>query len=206
MSNFLLGPVRTYLDTMREGLAIAALNGVGSQAFVQASRDNSEALQNLLTARIEADVYEEMRPRVVCLCGSTRFRKAYEKANRLETLAGRVVLSVGLLGHAVGLDMAGPVKAGLDALHLWKVRMADEVLILDDWRPYCAACNLWWEPPPGPEGIDPYYWVPSCYCNGQGENRPYIGESTRNELTLAEQLGKVVRYLSKERKAFDAVP
>lgn len=70
-------------------------------------------------------------PRVVCLCGSTRFRAAYEKAMRDETLAGRIVLTVGLFGHEEGLDMDGPVKAMLDELHKRKIDLADEVLVLD---------------------------------------------------------------------------
>lgn len=70
-------------------------------------------------------------PTIVTLCGSTRFGDAYREANRRETLAGRIVLSVGLLGHQEGIDMSGPVKAGLDELHLRKVELADEVLILD---------------------------------------------------------------------------
>jgi hypothetical protein len=71
------------------------------------------------------------RPRIVCLCGSTRFRDAFVAANRTETLAGRIVLSVGMFGHDEGIDMAGPVKAMLDSLHLHKCRMADEILVLN---------------------------------------------------------------------------
>lgn len=71
------------------------------------------------------------RPVIVCLCGSTRFKEAFEKAARDETLAGRVVLSVGMFGHVEELDMAGSVKRQLDKLHLFKVELADEVLILN---------------------------------------------------------------------------
>lgn len=71
------------------------------------------------------------RPRVVCLCGSTRFGDAFREAMRSETLAGRIVLSVGLLGNQEGLDMEGPVKRMLDELHLRKIDMADEVLLLN---------------------------------------------------------------------------
>jgi hypothetical protein len=70
-------------------------------------------------------------PTVVCLCGSTRFLDAFREANRTETLAGRIVLSVGMFGHHEGLDMDGPVKAMLDRLHLAKIDLADEVLILN---------------------------------------------------------------------------
>ena len=70
-------------------------------------------------------------PKIVCLCGSTRFPGAWEAAARRETLAGRIVLSVGMFGHQEGLDMAGPVKAGLDGLHKRKIDLADEVLVLN---------------------------------------------------------------------------
>jgi hypothetical protein len=71
------------------------------------------------------------KPTVVCLCGSSRFKGAFEAANRTETLAGRIVLSIGMFGHHEGLDMNGPVKAMLDRLHLGKIDLATEVLILN---------------------------------------------------------------------------
>ena len=70
-------------------------------------------------------------PTIVCLCGSTRFGDAYRAAQRDETFAGKIVLTVGLLGHLEGIDMTGPVKAALDELHLRKIDLADEVLILN---------------------------------------------------------------------------
>lgn len=72
-----------------------------------------------------------VKPRVVCLCGSTRFLDQYQAANRAETLSGRIVLSVGMFGHSEGLDMNGPVKAMLDQLHLRKIDLADEVLVIN---------------------------------------------------------------------------
>lgn len=104
---------------------------------------NLPALRRVLYARAgteflppheqTAKLYDERkyRPVIVCLCGSTRFKDAYTEANKTETLAGKVVLSVGLLGHHEGLDMNGPVKQMLDTLHLFKVELADEVLILN---------------------------------------------------------------------------
>jgi hypothetical protein len=71
------------------------------------------------------------KPTVVCLCGSTRFADAFRNAMREETLAGKIVLTVGLLGHAEGIDMEGPVKKMLDELHLRKIDLADEVLVLN---------------------------------------------------------------------------
>lgn len=70
-------------------------------------------------------------PKIVCLCGSTRFKKEFIKANRDETLKGNIVLSVGLFGHTEGLDMNSECKVDLDELHLRKIDLADEVLILN---------------------------------------------------------------------------
>jgi len=72
-----------------------------------------------------------VRPRVVCLCGSTRFKDAFIAANRSETLEGRIVLSVGMFGHDEGIDMNGSIKVNLDELHKRKIDLADEVLILN---------------------------------------------------------------------------
>ena len=71
------------------------------------------------------------KPTVVCLCGSTRFKDAYEKTMREETLKGNIVLTVGLFGHLEGIDMNGETKKMLDELHLRKIDLADEVLIIN---------------------------------------------------------------------------
>jgi hypothetical protein len=72
------------------------------------------------------------RPTIVCLCGSTRFKAHFIEANFRETMAGRIVLSVGWFSHA---DAAVYVptddeKRALDTLHLCKVDLADEVLVI----------------------------------------------------------------------------
>jgi hypothetical protein len=74
---------------------------------------------------------EQTKPNVVCLCGSTRFMDAYTIATREETLKGHIVLTVGLFGHAEGMDMNGSIKKMLDELHLRKIDMADEIFVLN---------------------------------------------------------------------------
>lgn len=114
------------------------------------------------------DRYEPLRdrPKIVCLCGSTRFYEAFQKANYEETMAGRVVLSVGhyphikdggIVEHGQNYGCTPEEKIKLDALHMHKIDLADEVLIL----------------------------------NVGG----YIGESTRNELEHAKRTGKLIRFL-----------
>ena len=71
-------------------------------------------------------------PRIVCLCGSTRFWKTFQEASLRETLMGRIVLSVGCAtasdeDHGLTCDQ----KERLDELHLQKIDLADEVLVLN---------------------------------------------------------------------------
>jgi hypothetical protein len=70
-------------------------------------------------------------PTTVCLCGSSRFRDHFRAAEREETLAGRIVLSLNLFGHLEGLDMDGPTKVMLDQLHFRRIDMADEILVIN---------------------------------------------------------------------------
>lgn len=75
------------------------------------------------------------RPSIVCLCGSTRFVSAFNKAKEDETLAGHIVLSIEIVTTQSRNDdpqYANPkVKAMLDELHLRKIDLADEVFILN---------------------------------------------------------------------------
>ena len=73
-------------------------------------------------------------PTIVCLCGSTKFLAAYEKANRDETLVRKIVLSIGFcLPHERGRDKASKdnLKQDLDTLHKRKIDLADEILVLN---------------------------------------------------------------------------
>ncbi len=72
------------------------------------------------------------RPKIVCLCGSTRFMEAFQEANLKETLAGNIVLSVGCNTKSDAMIGIGPeVKEKLDALHKQKIELSDEVLVLN---------------------------------------------------------------------------
>jgi hypothetical protein len=73
-----------------------------------------------------------MRPIRVCLCGSTRFLWAFQEANLHETLAGKIVLSIGCDTKSDQALSLGPVdKTALDLLHLFKIDLADEILVLN---------------------------------------------------------------------------
>lgn len=117
-------------------------------------------------------------PTIVCLCGSTKFRDAFMRANYQETMAGKIVLSVGFFMHspetwysAVSGQTVGCTpeqKIKLDELHKRKIDLADEILVLDI---------------------------------GQ-----YVGQSTMSEINYAVAHNKPVRYLSIEGWAQDQTP
>ena len=103
--------------------------------------------------------------RVVTLCGSTRFKDAFMEAQKRLTLAGFIVISVGLFGHAgdsevwenMPEDTLTRTKEMLDDMHKRKIDMADEIFII----------------------------------NVGG----YIGSSTQSEIEYATNTGKMIKYL-----------
>ncbi len=115
--------------------------------------------------------WTRQRPVIVCLCGSTRFKDAFKEANLRETLAGKIVLSIGcdlredmprIFGARYEPGEPAKLKRSFDKLRLRKIDLADEVLILD---------------------VD-----------------GYVGESTARELAYARAHGKRVRMLSEEEE------
>lgn len=102
--------------------------------------------------------------KVVTLCGSTRFKDAFLEAQKRLTLAGNIVISVGLFGHSgdaevwegISEDTLTETKKMLDDMHKRKIDMSDEIYVI----------------------------------NVGG----YIGESTRSEIEYAKKNGRAVRF------------
>ena len=103
---------------------------------------------------------------VVCLCGSSRWPELHHRVMMAETLAGNIVIPMGLYGHAdypPGAkaatndgDESTAVKQMLDRLHYQKIDLADEIIVVSE------------------DG--------------------YFGSSTRREIAYAQAQGKRVRY------------
>ncbi|CAL9545798.1 hypothetical protein ABT368_29670 [Streptomyces althioticus] len=77
-------------------------------------------------------------PRIVAICGSTRFMAEMAEADLRETAAGRIVVKPGCdmkSPHGLWADPgeAEALKVRLDALHRAKIRLADEVLVVGDY-------------------------------------------------------------------------
>ena len=105
--------------------------------------------------------------KVITLCGSTRFKDEFYKAQKELTLKGNIVISVGLFGHSGDSEVWDNMSEGtltktkemLDDMHKRKIDMADEIFVI----------------------------------NKGG----YIGDSTKSEINYAIQTGKKVNYLER---------
>lgn len=103
--------------------------------------------------------------KVITLCGSTKFKDAFMKAQKELTLEGNIVISVGLFGHSgdnevwegMDEDTLTKTKIMLDDMHKRKIDMADEIYVI----------------------------------NVDG----YIGDSTKSEIEYAKEHNKNIRYL-----------
>ena len=103
--------------------------------------------------------------KVVTLCGSTRFKEEFIKAQKDLTLRGYIVISVGLFGHSgdsevwenMDEETLTKTKEMLDDMHKRRIDMSDEIFVI----------------------------------NVGG----YIGDSTKSEIEYAKKTGKVVNYL-----------
>lgn len=73
-----------------------------------------------------------MNAEIVCLCGSTRFKKVFAEENFRLTLAGKIVLTIGCDTKSDSELKITPLqKAKLDILHFKKIELADTVRILN---------------------------------------------------------------------------
>ena len=70
--------------------------------------------------------------KVITLCGSTKFKDEFIKAQKELTLAGNIVISVGLFGHSGDNEVWDDgVKEMLDDMHKRKIDMADAIMVID---------------------------------------------------------------------------
>jgi hypothetical protein len=90
------------------------------------------------TATFEAVFNSRHRPKIVTLCGSTRFTHAYERYTFQFTMRGYIVLSVGVdtkkneyVQAVLGREITPDDKEKLDELHLRKIDLSDEIMVLN---------------------------------------------------------------------------
>ena len=69
---------------------------------------------------------------VITLCGSTRFKEQFLEAQKRLTIAGNIVISVGLFGHSGDDEVwTEGTKEMLDDMHKRKIDMADGIYVIN---------------------------------------------------------------------------
>lgn len=72
------------------------------------------------------------RYKVITLCGSTRFKDEFIETQKRLSLAGNIVISVGLFGHSGDKEVwQDGVKEMLDDMHKRKIDMADGIFVIN---------------------------------------------------------------------------
>ena len=74
---------------------------------------------------------ESVNRTVITLCGSTKFKKDFEQINAKLTMQGNIVISVGLFGHADGIQLTAEQKEILDETHKQKIDMSDGIFVIN---------------------------------------------------------------------------
>lgn len=74
--------------------------------------------------------------KVITLCGSTKFKDEFIKAQKELTLQGNIVISLGLFGHAgefenMDENTLAKTKEMLGDMHKRRIDMADEIFVIN---------------------------------------------------------------------------
>jgi len=130
-------PEQQYLVRLEVGGQSFTLHNHWSKEHAEWSRDMlATALENMINELLPKPFIDEEickdRPKIVCLCGSGRFKQAFDEAEFNETLSGKIVLTIGCNTHDVARSQElQQYKPMLDALHKHKIDLCDEVLVLN---------------------------------------------------------------------------
>lgn len=70
--------------------------------------------------------------KVITLCGSTKFKEDFLREQKMLTLEGNIVISVGLFGHSGDNEVwSEGTKEMLDDMHKRKIDMSDEIFVIN---------------------------------------------------------------------------
>jgi hypothetical protein len=75
-----------------------------------------------------------MNRNIICLCGSTKFKKEFEQALFDLSVQGNIVLSVCCFAHADNITLTPEQKETVDKLHFSKIELANEIFVINVGR------------------------------------------------------------------------
>ena len=75
---------------------------------------------------------DQIRYKIITLCGSTKFKEQFFSEQKRLTLEGNIVISVGLFGHSGDTEVWNiGTKKMLDEMHKRKIDLADEIFVIN---------------------------------------------------------------------------
>jgi hypothetical protein len=72
------------------------------------------------------------KPKLITICGSTKFKDSFIEVNKLLTLNGYMVLTVGFFLHSTDEKITNEQKQALDELHKMKILISDAVVVINN--------------------------------------------------------------------------
>ena len=70
--------------------------------------------------------------KIICLCGSTKFKTSFENINLKFTLMNKIILMPGCFAHADNINITDLQKEQLDLLHKEKILMSDCIYVINE--------------------------------------------------------------------------
>ena len=105
---------------------------LGGYQFKRAYMYADNSLGRFCIKNLYKNSKENKKYKVITLCGSTKFKDDFIKRQKILTLEGNIVISLGLFDHSGdNKDMNQIVKKMLCDMHLRKIDMADEIHVIN---------------------------------------------------------------------------
>lgn len=142
ISNIAILPAKADKTRDIEGLKslIQPLNGIEVRPtdilYAIAKMENSilnkfKGFSSELILKYIQEYPNPIQAKIICLCGSTKFKDEFLKVTKDETLKSNIVLSVGVFGHADKVELSIGQKRMLDELHRRKIDLCNEVIVIN---------------------------------------------------------------------------
>lgn len=132
---------------------------------------------------------------IITLIGSSRFRSAFvREGSRLEK-QGNLVLCMTFFQHFDKIEVSDEERLILEKVDRYRISLCSRVFVINCRLPYCEKCNMFRIPEYKKGSGNQIFNYCKDKCEFTGMFKPYIGESTRKEITYAIEHDRRVDFL-----------
>lgn len=76
-------------------------------------------------------IQEYIKPNIITLCGSTKFKQYFDKCMKELTLQGNIVLTLAFFEQSEGISLTNEEFSLLVELHYHKIDLCDEIFVIN---------------------------------------------------------------------------